>query len=36
MPGQAHGLEGANVLLKAVQTDTVIAGKAYHAQARVI
>jgi transposase len=35
-PGQAHELEGADVLLKATQADTVIAGKAYDAQARVI
>jgi transposase len=35
-PGQAHDLEGADVLLKATQADTVIADKAYDAQARVI
>lgn len=34
--GQAHDLEGADVLLKATPADTVIADKAYDAQARVI
>ena len=35
-PGQAHDLEGADVLLKDTQADTVIADKAYDAQARLI
>ena len=35
-PGQAHDLEGADVLLKDTQAGTVIADKAYDAQARVI
>jgi len=35
-PGQAHDLEGADVLLKDTQADAVIADKAYDAQARVI
>ena len=34
--GQAHDLEGADVLLKDTPADTVIADKAYDAQARVI
>ena len=35
-PGQAHDLEGADVLLKATKGASVIADKAYDAQARVI
>ena len=35
-PGQAHDLEGADTLLKDTQAATVIADKAYDAQARVI
>ena len=35
-PGQAHDLEGADVLLKSNQAAGVIADKAYDAQARVI
>jgi len=35
-PGQAHDLEGAYILLKGTKADTVIAGKACDAQARVI
>ena len=35
-PGQAHDLEGADVLLAHTQSDAVIADKAYDAQARVI
>ena len=35
-PGQAHDLEGADVLLKDTQAGTVIADKAYHAHARLI
>ena len=35
-PGQAHDREGADVLLEATPADTVIADKAYDAQARVI
>lgn len=35
-PGQAHDLEGADVLLKDTRGHTVIADKAYDAQARVI
>ena len=35
-PGQAHDLEGADVLLKGTQAGTVIADKAYDAQARVV
>lgn len=35
-PGQAHDLEGADVLLKDTQAAMVIADKAYDAQARVI
>jgi sensor c-di-GMP phosphodiesterase-like protein len=35
-PGQAHDLEGADALLPTVTADTVIADKAYDAQARVI
>lgn len=34
--GQAHDLEGADVLLKATAAETVIADKAYDAQDRVI
>lgn len=35
-PGQAHDVQGADVLLKATPADTVIADKAYDAQGRVI
>lgn len=35
-PGQAHDLEGADVLLKGTPGETVIADKAYDARARVI
>ena len=35
-PGQAHYLEGDDVMLKDTQACTVIADKAYDAQARVI
>lgn len=35
-PGQLHDLEVTDVLLNAPQADTVIADKAYDAQARVI
>ena len=35
-PGQAHDLEGADVLLKDTQMGTVIADEAYDAQARLI
>jgi transposase len=35
-PGQAHDLEGADVLLQDTPAATVIADKAYDAQARVI
>ena len=35
-PGQAHDLEGADILLKDTQAAAVIADKAYDAQARVI
>ena len=35
-PGQAHDLEGADLLLPAIQADTVIADKAYDADERVI
>lgn len=35
-PGQAHDLDGADVLLQDTQAATVIADKAYDAQARVI
>ncbi len=35
-PGQAHDLEGADLLLAAIQADTVIADKAYDADERVI
>ena len=35
-PGQAHDLEGADVLLKDTPSASVIADKAYDAQARVI
>ncbi|MEO9148674.1 MAG: IS5 family transposase [Burkholderiaceae bacterium] len=35
-PGQAHDLEGADVLLKDSEAEAVIADKAYDAQARVI
>jgi transposase len=35
-PGQAHDLEGADVLLPAVEADTVIADKAFDADERVI
>ena len=35
-PGQAHDLEGADILLKGTQTGGIIADKAYDAQARVI
>ena len=35
-PGQTHDLEGADVLLKDTLGDTIIADKAYNAQARVV
>jgi transposase len=35
-PGQAHDLEGADLLLPAIQAYTVIADKAYDAEERVI
>lgn len=35
-PGQAHDLEGADVLLPDIEADVVIADKAYDAQERVI
>ena len=35
-PGQAHDLEGADLLLPGIQADTVIADKAYDADERVI
>jgi transposase len=35
-PGQAHDLEGADVLLKDTEADMVIADKAYDAHERVI
>jgi transposase len=35
-PGQTHDLEGADLLLPAIQADTVIADKAYDADQRVI
>ncbi len=35
-PGQAHDLDGVDVLLKDCQAEAVIADKAYDAQARVI
>ena len=35
-PGQAHDLEGADVLLADTPANAVIADKAYDAQARVI
>ena len=35
-PGQGHDLEGADLLLPAIQADTVIADKAYDADERVI
>ena len=35
-PGQAHDLEGADVLLKDTKAEAVLADKAYDAQARVI
>ena len=35
-PGQAHDLEGADVLLKDTEAQAVLADKAYDAQARVI
>ena len=35
-PGQAHDLEGADVLLSDTPAQTVIADKAYDAQARLI
>ena len=35
-PGQAHDLEGADLLLPAIQADIVIADKAYDADERVI
>ena len=35
-PGQTHGLDGADVLLQDTPAATVIADKAYDAQARVI
>ena len=35
-PGQAHGLEGADVLLAQTAAETVIADKGYDAQARVL
>lgn len=34
-PGQAHDLEGADVLLPVLQADTLIADKAYDAEERV-
>lgn len=35
-PGQAHDLQGADVLLPAMQANTVLADKAYDADERVI
>ena len=35
-PGQAHDLEGADLLLPEIQADTVIADKAYDADERVL
>ena len=35
-PRQAHGLEGADVLLAQTAAETVIANKDYDAQARVL
>ena len=35
-PGQAHDLEGADVLLKDTEAAAVLADKAYDAQSRVI
>jgi transposase len=35
-PGQAHDLEGADVLLDDAHADAVLADKAYDAQARVV
>jgi transposase len=35
-PGQAHDLEGADILLKDITADAVIADKSYDAQERVI
>ena len=35
-PGQAHDLEGADVLLPGIEADTVIADKAFDADERVI
>lgn len=35
-PGQAHDLDGADLLLADIQADTVIADKAYDADERVI
>ncbi|MCW5291203.1 IS5 family transposase [Verminephrobacter aporrectodeae subsp. tuberculatae] len=35
-PGQAHDLQGADVLLKDIQADAILADKAYDAQDRVI
>ena len=35
-PGQAHYLEGADVLLPGIEADTVIADKAFDADERVI
>lgn len=35
-PGQAHDLDGADVLLKGTQADAILADKAYDAQERVI
>ena len=35
-PGQAHDLEGADILLRGTQAGGIIADKAYDAQARVI
>ena len=35
-PGQAHDLEGADILLKGTQAGGIIADKVYDAQARVI
>jgi transposase len=35
-PGQAHDLDGADVLLPQVEADVVIADKAYDSQERVI
>lgn len=35
-PGQAHDLEGADLLLPEIQADTVIADKAYDAEEHVL